>query len=480
MLLIRATEPAARLAVRIMPGMEGNSHRTVSEVLADRISRSRPGDLSTRALESTKKFILDTIGVGLAGARTAESRSLVETVRGWGGTAGASVWGRDVSLPPWAAAMANSHQAHCLEFDCVHEPAVIHPLTVVLPCAIADVQARAGRGGITSGEQLITGVALGVELAAGLGTATTTALRFFRPATNGLWGAVAAVAWLRGMDAPVTAHALGISYGQLSGTMQPHSEGSALLPLQMAFSARNALTSVDLAESGHAGPREVIEGDFGFYGLIEEAGDAERLLDEWTRPWRITQVSHKPFPSGRATHSAIDGTIRLLRHHGFRADQVERVVVEVPSMINHLCARPLVPDAPPNYLRLCIPYQIASALVDGFVDLSTVRPERLSDPAIPRHAAKVSIALNDTPDPNAFSPQTVTIELKDGTVHALTVTELPGSPASPLNRSEYEGKFRSCVGYGTEGWDSERTERVIDLAARLEDLEDVRELADLL
>lgn len=463
-----------------MPGMEITSKLTVSEVLADRIYRSRPADLSTPAVESTKTFILDTIGVGLAGARTPESRSLVETAQGWGGAGEASVWGRNLSLPPWAAAMANSHQAHCLEFDCVHEPAVIHPLTVVLPCAIADAQARARRGEITSGEQLITGVALGVELAAGLGTATTTALRFFRPATNGLWGAVAAVAWLRGMDASATAHALGISYGQLSGTMQPHSEGSALLPLQMAFSARNALTSVDLAEAGHAGPRAVIEGDFGFYGLIEEAGDIERLLDEWTRPWRITQVSHKPFPSGRATHSAIDGTLRLLRRHGFRADQVESVVVEVPSMINHLCARPLIPDATPNYLRLCIPYQIASALVDGFVDLSTVRPERLSDPAIRRHGAKVGIALNDTPDPNAFSPQTVIITLEDGAVHALTVKELPGSPASPLGRREYEGKFRSCVGFGADGWDSERTERVIDLVARLEDLEDVSALTDLL
>ena len=150
--------------------------------------------------------------------------------------------------------MVNSHQAHCLEFDCVHEPAVIHPMTVVLPAAVADVQARSRRGESTSGEELITGVALGVEVAAGLGTATTTALRFFRPCTNGLWGAVAALARLRGMCPAMTAHALGIAYGQLSGTMQPHSEGSALLALQMAFSARSALASVDLAEAGHAGP----------------------------------------------------------------------------------------------------------------------------------------------------------------------------------------------------------------------------------
>ena len=460
--------------------MPDDTSPTVSEILAHRISRCRPQDLTPQAVESTKVFVLDTIGVGLAGARTRESRNLVETARQWGGPGPASVWGRGVSLKAWAAAMANSHQAHCLEFDCVHEPAVIHPMTVVLPCAIADIQARAKRGEKTSGVQLLTAAALGVEIASGLGTATTTALRFFRPGTNGLWGGVAAVSWLRGMDPEVIAHSMGIGYGQLSGTMQPHSEGSALLPLQMAFNARNAVTSVDLAEAGHAGPREVIEGDFGFYGLIEGAGDTERLLDEWTRPWRITQVSHKPFPSGRATHSAIEATLALRRQHDFTATDVDTIHFDVPSMINHLCARPLIPDPTPNYIRLCIPYQIASALVDGFVDLTTVRPDRLTDPLIREHAAKVSIAVNDTPDPNAFSPQTVTARLTDGRVLSRTVAELPGSPASPLNRSQHLQKFRSCVEYGAEGWNDERTEQVIELVDRLESLDDVTALTDLL
>ncbi len=460
--------------------MPDSSHPTVSEILADRIGRTGPRDLGPQAVESTKIFILDTLGVGLAGAQTPESRTLINTAREWGGTGQASVWGRDILLPGWAGAMANSHQAHCLEFDCVHEPAVIHPMTVVLPCAIADIQSRARRGQKTSGEQLITAAALGVEIASGLGTATTTALRFFRPSTNGLWGAVAAVSWLRGLDPAMIAHSMGIAYGQLCGTMQPHSEGSALLPLQMAFNARNALTSVDLAQAGHAGPREVIEGDFGFYGLIEGAGDTERLLDEWTRPWRITQVSHKPYPSGRATHSAIEGTLGLRDSHGFGAQDVESIHFDVPSMISHLCARPLIADPTPNYIRLCIPYQIASALVDGFVDLTTVRPDRLSDPLIRRHAAKVSIAVNDTPDPNAFSPQTVTVRLKDGRVLSRTVAELPGSPASPLTRSQHLRKFRSCVEHGAEGWDAERTEQVIDLVDNLESLEDVTELTDLL
>ena len=119
-------------------------------------------------------------------------------------------------------------------------------------------------------------------------------------------------------------------------------------------------------------------------------------------PGASPRVSHKPYPSGRATHSAIEGTLALQRLHNFAVEEVGTIQIDVPSMINHLCARPLIPDPTPNYIRLCIPFQIASALVDGFVDLTTVRHDRLTAPLIREHAAKVAIAVNDTPDPNAF------------------------------------------------------------------------------
>ena len=218
----------------------------------------------------------------------------------------------------------------------------------------------------------------------------------------------------------------------------------------------------------------MIEGEFGFYGLIEAAGDTGRLLEEWTRPWRVTQISHKPFPSGRATHSAIDGTLRLRRHHDFCADEVESLVVQVPPMIKHLCSRPMVADATPNYLRLCIPYQIAGALTDGFVDLTTVRPERLVDPLFGEHADKVEIVLNDTTDPNAFSPQTVTITLEDGARYSLTVSELPAlrkprsaprsactssSPASGTGPRAGTPSAPSASSTWLDGWRSSRTLR---------------------
>ena len=99
-------------------------------------------------------------------------------------------------VPAPAAAMCNAYQVHNSEFDCVHEEAVVHAMTVVLPVAIAGAERMKG----VSGKDLITAVTLGVDVAAGLGVAATTGLRFFRPATAGAFGGTAALGKLMGLD----------------------------------------------------------------------------------------------------------------------------------------------------------------------------------------------------------------------------------------------------------------------------------------
>ena len=78
----------------------------------------------------------------------------------------------------------------------MHEEAVVHAMTVVLPVAIAGAERMRG----VSGKDLITAVTLGVDVAAGLGVAATTGLRFFRPATAGAFGGTAALGKLMGLD----------------------------------------------------------------------------------------------------------------------------------------------------------------------------------------------------------------------------------------------------------------------------------------
>ncbi len=449
---------------------------SISRRFALHAARTRFDDLPSEVVLWAKAFILDTIGVGIAGGGTPESISLARVATGWGSGTEAVVWGQDIELPAQHAAMVVAHQVHCLEFDSIHEPAVVHPMTVVLPSLFAEDQRRV----TASGQDIITAVVVGVDIAGGLGDVTTTPLQFFRPGTAGIFGAVAAIGSCRRLDVDVITDAFGLAYGQVSGTMQPHTEGSTMLPLLVGYNARNAVTSIDLALAGHTGPRQVFEGAFGYFRLIEAGGNPEQLADRLGSVWEITRTSHKPFPAGRATHSAIDGVLRLVAKHGIRADDVAEVVAIVPPMIHHLVARPLIDDPHPNYARLSLAFQVASALIDGRVDLATVRPERLKAPEIRALAEKVRILVDDNPDPNAFDPQTLRITLVDGTVHEITLPRVLGSPPNPLSRQAQLEKFRSCVSFGAPQWPSERADDLIDLVDRLEDLADLSMLYRLL
>jgi 2-methylcitrate dehydratase PrpD len=97
-------------------------------------------DLSSEAISATKTFLLDTIGVAVAGSAGPWVEELVECLGHWGAADHSSVWVRGTKLPAPAAAMANAYQIHNSEFDCVHEAAVVHPMATVVSAALAHAE----------------------------------------------------------------------------------------------------------------------------------------------------------------------------------------------------------------------------------------------------------------------------------------------------------------------------------------------------
>jgi 2-methylcitrate dehydratase PrpD len=100
------------------------------------------------------------------------------------------------------------------------------------------------------------------------------------------------------------ADVLGLAYSFACGTMQAHVEASITLPLQIGNAARSAISAVDLIRAGMNGPHDVLEGPFGYSALIEPL-ELSRYTGDLGKVWRISEVSIKPFPSGRASHGAL-------------------------------------------------------------------------------------------------------------------------------------------------------------------------------
>ncbi len=114
-----------------------------------------PSSVPLVARNAAKIFMLDSIGVALAGASVAESSLVRRAALTWGKSGGldcdASVWGSREKLPAPSAAMVNAFHIHNQEFDCVHEKAVVHPMAVIL----AALMAYAERNGQVSGAKFL-------------------------------------------------------------------------------------------------------------------------------------------------------------------------------------------------------------------------------------------------------------------------------------------------------------------------------------
>ncbi|MGE0698378.1 MAG: MmgE/PrpD family protein [Hyphomicrobiaceae bacterium] len=442
---------------------------------AAHVSGVRYEHLPAEAVAAAKTFILDTLGVGLAGSRGPRAPELAATQIYSGEGRAARVWGNGAWLPAPAAALCNAYQAHCSEFDCVHEKAVVHAMTAVLAAAMAGAE----RSGGVTGRELILAAVLGVDVAAGLGIAAETGLRFFRPATAGAFGATAALGKLLGLDERRQRHAFSIAYGQVSGTMQAHTEGSPLLALQMGFNARNAVVACDLAAAGFEGPENILEGPFGYFRLIESKGDPRRAAAALGQVWRVTELAHKPFPSGRATHGIMEACLDIRRAASLDPHSIARVTAWVPPLIDHLVGRPWRPDMDINYARLCARFTAARILLTGTLGLDDFTPETYTEPATADLAPRIDMKVRDAGDPNALTPIEVELVTTSGVTHRAALDVVLGNPAKPLSREAHLAKFRANAAAALVPPAPQVIERLIETVDRLEDVADVRLLADL-
>ena len=439
---------------------------------ADHVVSTSLDDMPDEAIKAAKTFILDTLGVGISGAGGPMAAELVAAASKMGTGSDATIWGTGQKMPAGNAALCNAYQAHCQEFDCVHEGAVAHVMTIVLPVALAVSE----RVGDVSGKRLLEAAVLGVDVAAALGVAAQSGLRFFRPATVGAFGGVAAAGKILGFTQAKMVEAFSLAYGQVSGTMQAHTEGSGLLAMQVGFNARNAVAAIDLAEAGFTGPHGILSGDFGYFNLIEDGGDPATAAAELGQRWMIKEVAHKPFPSGRATHGILDGCLSLQREHGFNADEIAGINLTVPPLIKHLVGRPPKTDMGINYARLCARYVLACAIYGGDVLMTDFSPAAYQRADRQKLATSTKMTVLDAGDPNALAPIGIEIDLRDGSKLQRVVEDVYGSPENPMSKAAHLAKFRKNCSDRPGEMSAEQIESLIEMVNQIEDLPDVGRL----
>ncbi|MBO6505778.1 MAG: MmgE/PrpD family protein [Kordiimonadaceae bacterium] len=390
---------------------------------------------SDQTYKTASRFLADTLGCSLAGSGSATNKALQAAFDR--NRAGYSIPGRERRQNKECSALLTSHAIHCLEWDAVHEPAVVHAMSVTTGALWAELQDNS----LATGRDLLECIIVGVEIASRLGVASESALRFFRPATAGLLGAAAAICRMRQLKIDVAADAMGLAYSQVQGTMQAHLEGTSALAIQVALSARAALNACDMAEAGLTGPHDILSGPFGYFTLIEEGGNPDSLGEGFGDTFAIDELSIKPYPTGRASHGVLSVLMKHMNSGIVTKNNFARLTAEVPPLIHRLVGRPYKPGMTEAYARLCLPYLVGLALEDGSINPKRFSAVDFADVAVTAHTDKVEVVVDNNPDLNALAPQRVSIELTDGRIISEAVPATLGSPANPLTETELKQKF---------------------------------------
>lgn len=468
-----------------------------SRTLAGFVSSLHLEAIPASTVERAKVLMLDTLAAIVAGRDADGVPALRELAERWGGAAHAVVAGSRHRAPSHVAALLNATMGRALELDDVHEKAFAHPTIGVVPVALAVADRR---GGVSGAEFLATCIA-GIELCCRLSLAptfVTSGVGYRRRGMSftyqaGMLAGAAVAARLDGQQSEGVLNAMGIAYSQCAGNQQSITEGKLMVRVQQGLTAAAAVQSADFSAAGISGPEEPIEGRFGWYNTFFQGRfDPTPLHDGLGERFELEQVSIKAFPSCRNTHTAIAAALDVAGAGNLRVNDVARVVVHVDNReYASIVCEPLADKTDGDLLggpdgvvaaQFSLPYTVAAALWRGRMSLAELKPDarRSTDLLALTRLVEPNITDGVSGERLVPTPSRVEVHLADGRVLSGENAIPPGHPQRPLSFGDVTAKLADCAQWPEVSLPDANRDRLVELVADLETVDDVRAISDQL
>jgi 2-methylcitrate dehydratase PrpD len=404
-------------------------------------------DIPAAVQRRTEDLFLDWLGSVLAGKGARPVQSIARVAAAMGPADGPSeVLISRIHTSPLFAAMVNAAASHVAEQDDVHNGSVFHPAAVVFPAALAVAQAI-GAPGRELLAASVAGYEVGIRVGEFLGRSHYKI--FHTTATAGTLGAAAAVARLLKLDAAQMLHAFGSAGTQSAGLWEFLRDAADSKQLHTAKAAADGLLAAYLAQDGFTGAQRILEGPQGVAaGMSRGDADPAKLTDRLGTRWALAETSFKFHASCRHTHPAADALQQVMRTHGLKAEDVERVTAHV-----HQGAIDVL--GPVNDPQAVHQSKFSMGTVLGLIavfDRASLADfdAHYQDPSVVALRRKVHMVLDAEVD-GAY-PQRwigkVDVLTTDGRTLQGRVDEPKGDPGNTLSRPEIEAKARQLAAYG--------------------------------
>lgn len=411
----------------------------ITSAIADYVVSACPADLPDSVRREALRSLFNIVGCTIGGARHDITERANRALGAFSGPRHATLFGRGAKADVLHATLINCLSSSVFSFDDTHEQAVVHPAGPVSSAVLALAELRP-----TSGEDLLSAFALGVEMECRLCKAVSVppakgSIAWSGTGITGGFGAAIAAGRMLGLDRTGMRRAMGIALAQAAGIRAMH--GTMMTPMMPALAGQTGLRAALLAEQGFTAGLTALEGRYGFLTVFAEEADTDALAGGLGTRFEILRNTYKPYPCGIVIHPIIDACLQLRRDHGVTAERIARVDIRASPGAMALCNNRNPKDEMQAHVSLH--HWTAVAFIRGTARIQDMDTETaVKDPALMAFQDRVEATL----DPAiAADAAVVTLTLTDGTTLSCRIEHGIGSATRPMTDAELEAKFRDLA-----------------------------------
>jgi 2-methylcitrate dehydratase PrpD len=376
----------------------------------------------------------DTLANAMAGRRAASTPVVQQLADRLCGPGESTVIGGGTASMT-AAALLNGHQITAFTMCDVYRPALCHITPEVFPAVLAVAE-----GSDVGGRELLTGLAIGLEVTARLGLgvdyAGFRARGWHAPGVIGTIGAACAAARVIGLNARGVRAAMGLGVSQASGTFA--ALGTPAVKFHQARGAVSGLWAAMFTADGLGGTENgLTHPDGGLLSTYVDGGRPDLVTRELGTRWELEQISLRRWPAASSLQSLV--AVLLETTHSGDVDSVE---IMLPTTSFAMCAEMGWQD------------ELSAMQSARYVATVVLRDRRCwieQFDAVHRTDAELSEFATDRVRvvcDDALPPSGVLVRLAGGgRISEVRRDRAPGEPDEPLTPQQIRAKLgNACVG----------------------------------
>lgn len=427
--------------------------KSVTEKYTEFAMQLKMEDIPSDVRERVCELILDTLGVGIAGADSPPATIARKCMEAQTSFKEATLWGTREKSSIYGAAFINGTSSHAYDYDDTHNWAEIHISSILVPCLLA-----LGEKLKISGPKIIEVYTAAYEMTARIGVIGNPTILYGKgfhcSGIGGPFGSALATGLIMGLDKSKLINALGIAGSFSSGLLEFQYDGSMTKRFHPGLASWHGMTAAFLAKEGFTGPATIIEGKKGYLNAFTcDFGKIDLAMKGLGEYFEILETHVKMYACVSGFSASIECLITIMKSNQIDPEQIEAIDVGVREL-TYMWVRP-PEEQPKNILsaQMNLAYCLAVAAYDKDVKLAQFSDERLKDPKVLALMHRIRISpdkeltdLNINKQDTVILPGRVAVKTKDGRILKHQLNYAKDSLGNRATRAELQEKFLELSG----------------------------------